>query len=565
MLLLTTTPKQTYTHMKHLHLTGLALIMALGLQACSDNETITLPNGDGTTNTTPTVAVVLKAEGSKATVSVPVTSSWTAESDAPWCQLTQMSGNGSEQVEVVVARNLTGQTRYANITFSHDGTAKRLRRYLHKASALADSSSQAPTDSIHGNVLRVEQPPYTQPNTDLVLTGAEFVDSAKTIVVKVVNGTSGISLSTASNNARFVLLNGKPQFAYYPDAPQGVETATPLYADLDANGKAVVDLRIIDHGKSYLSVNALHISQPTFFEKVQKEAQLGSDGAIHFVSGNKLYLGGGTAEIWTKVFSGGFEDGSPKIRITPSYCMKEYDLATNTLSSLPNLPSHLASTQGAGCDVNGTPWLILSDGFYYLHDGSWKLAASYSGTALAATFDRGNIVVVEPNKVCTYAITGNLPQLIKSVNHNIDTSNFRYTHDADGKLWVYSKSDTADDGPTTLYRLNNDGSFTPFTIHGGQLLGVAGDYLYTMQPNKEYHHTVLHRYTLSTGEVELLQSMILEQVYNHAEYVDGRFVTFGKLGGQGYVGITSTQHPNNYMFVMSPDKYAPMSLTIINK
>lgn len=51
--------------MKHLHLTGLALIMALGLQACSDNETITLPNGDGTTNTTPTAAVGSKPREAK--------------------------------------------------------------------------------------------------------------------------------------------------------------------------------------------------------------------------------------------------------------------------------------------------------------------------------------------------------------------------------------------------------------------------------------------------------------------------------------------------------------------
>ena len=563
------------------------------LYSCTDDDTQdTVTNGVGSSGQAETVS--LGAEGSEARLTVPLSTQWTAQSDASWCQLSRMGGTGGEQVEIVAARNLTGKTRCATITFVTDAAAaKAMRRRTH--TAFSDTSGYTPADTTittpprpdtptpsdsadasptlpdtdtpvaqpQGNQIRVEQPPYTQPNTDLVLTGAAFDSTLMTVRVDVTNGSSaGTSLDSPTDGVDFQIMTGGSQFAYYPKVPQGQETAVPLYLKLNESGELVADF-YVGSQETGAAVNRLYARQTPFFKKAQENLSLETDGGIHFASNGKLYFGGGSESYWKKTFSGYSGPGANEKR-TLSRLMKTYDPATKTLASLPSLPA-TASTYGSGFDYNGTPCVVVRTGFYLLESGKWTACGGSGGTPVGAAYRNGLAYVVDGASVRVYTMTGNKVTLSKALSHglSLDTAAVCHTHAADGSLWLYTAASTG--SKTKAWRLNDDGTLTPFDLGDETPLGIDGDYMYTWR-NDNGRHTVLYRRSVRTGKREMLQSSVLEKIDHYAECVDGYFVLFGKLvKNSSNVYVSDTAYPQTTIFTMEPGKYTPMSLTIVNK
>ncbi len=572
----------------------LAALCCTQLVSCTDDDT----TQDSITNATvsgETDAIVsLGAEGSETRLTVPIATQWTAKSDASWCQLSRMGGTGGEQVEIVAARNLTGKTRYATITFATDGNAaKAVRRCTH--TAFADTSGFVPSDSTgtaptvpdtpapsdsadtaptlpdtdtptaqpKGNQIRVEQPPYTQPNNDLVLTGAAFDSTLMTVRVDVTNGSSaGTSLSTSTNGVNFQIMTGGNQYAYYPKVPQGQETAVPLYLKLSESGELAVDF-YVGNQESGSAVNRLHVRQTPFFKKAQSDLSLATDGSIHFAAGGKLYFGGGSESYWKKTF-GAVSGLDADEKRTLSRLMKSYDPATNTLAPLPTLPL-TATTYGSGFDLNGIPCIVVRTGFYLLEGGAWTACGGSGGTPVGAAYRNGQAYVADATSVRVYNVTSKKFTLSKTVAHglSLDTAAVCHTHATDGTLWLYTAGGTG--SPVKAWRLNDDATLTQFDLGDESPLGIDGDNLYTWR-NDNGRHTVLYRRSISTGKREMLHSSILENIDHYADCVDGYFVLFGKLVKNATnVYVPDTAYPQTAIYTMQPAKYAPMSLTIVNK
>lgn len=497
----------------------LALCAILIMPACSDDEvadTGTVQNPPPPTSGT----VELASTGAKANVTIPISTPWEASSSADWLQLSQMGGKGGETVEVIAARNVTGQERVGYIRFSDTPGTK----------SAADSTE-----------IVVRQPADDTASPGVVLTEAYYSDG--NVYVKIYNGRQSSSTMQQLDVVAGSDFSFSNPDALFPDkAPivyigQGEEYTANPYVLLDGNGLAEGKFSIAGEA----SVNTLRVKQNVVCTEM---GQLGNEGSasMHFTDGSIIYYGGGIVR----------ETDLGMGEHTYSTEFRSYDTATGDEMSYADIPE-----EGAGFCWGGTPFIIGGSAVYRLSGGNWHVVTTRSGEVLAAAVYGDEVYVVTRDAVLTYTLGTDDMGIVAmtesgSKPHGVYFNDVKHTTSDDGTVWLL------DDMSHAAHRISDGGieSFDcqPVDSLGGtfRFIGVCDGCIYA------FNDETVTRYTIGDSTPEPLKMLGGFDWDGMTECADGVLYNFG-----GTVSLRGTTAASQDMRRFVPSDYVPISVAIM--
>lgn len=497
----------------------MAMLAILITPACTDEET----TGESTQTPPPDITggtVELASTGEQANVTIPISTPWEASSSADWLQLSQMGGKGGETVQVIAARNVTGQDRTGYIRFSDTPGTK----------SAADSTE-----------IVVHQPADETASPGVVLTEAYYSDG--NVYVKIYNGRESSSSMqqldiVAGSDFSFTdpdaLYPGKAPIVYIG---QGEDYLANPYVLLDGNGMAEGKFSIAGEP----SVNTLRVKQNIVCTEM---GQLGNEGSatLHFTDGSTIYYGGGIVKdtdlgLGEHVYSTEF---------------RSYDTATGEEKQYADIPD-----TGAGFCWDGAPFIIGESAVYRLSDDEWSVVTSRSGAVLAAAIDGNEVYAVTPDAVQTYVLDTDDNGVVTmsetaSAPHGVYFNDVKVTTDDDGATWLL------DDMSHAAHRVA-DGSLETFDCQPAdtlgttfQFIGVCGGCIYA------FNDETVTRYAIGDENPEPLKMLGGFEWYGETECVNGVLYNFG--GTTSFRGTATASHELR-RFV--PSDYVPISVAIM--
>lgn len=497
----------------------MAMLAILITPACTDEET----TGESTQTPPPDITggtVELASTGEQANVTIPISTPWEASSSADWLQLSQMGGKGGETVQVIAARNVTGQDRTGYIRFSDTPGTK----------SAADSTE-----------IVVHQPADDTASPGVVLTEAYYSDG--NVFVKIYNGRESSSTMqqldlVAGSDFSFTdpdaLYPGKAPIVY---VGQGEEYLANPYVRLGEDGVAEGKFSIAGDP----SVNTLRVKQNIVCTEM---GQLGNEGsaAMHFTDGNVIYYGGGIVR----------ETDLGMGEHTYSTEFRSYDTATGDEMSYADIPE-----EGAGFCWGGTPFIIGGSAVYRLSGGNWYVVTTRNGEVMAAAVYGDEVYAVTRDAVLTYTLGTDDMGIVTmtesgSKPHGVYFNDVKHTTSDDGTVWLL------DDMSHAAHRIADGGIETfdcqPVDSLGGtfRFIGVCDGCIYA------FNDETVTRYTIGDSTPEPLKMLGGFDWDGMTECVGGVLYNFG-----GTVSLRGTTAASQDMRRFVPSDYVPISVAIM--
>lgn len=496
--------------------------------SCSEDDAF---NGDNTGNAPPATGenIQLSENGEVKDIVVKVTTPWKAESDASWCQLSQMGGDGGETVEVVAAVNTTGESRSAII-----------RLYALDAGNSIKSKSDTTT--------AVQTINITQPGNDTPVQSVCFTD------LRFNNGKLEFVIYNPGQNGELTAVSGYDMDMYPPHTGGGrppkyppVEIGAGEYYTftpyVNINEEGVMRGKFSVGGQQ--AINTLVVRQTSIMKELQELKNYGSC-TVHFNDGKRIFFGGGVIE----------EDPLTPMP-TEGQTAKDlayYDIESGTENYLPDMPSW----DGFGFVWEDKIFILTENVLYMLDDNSWKTVTSIAGNIRGVKPDNNRLYVVTEDATISYNIqmpeTNEIPELRRDtsfVHNEMITDNAIYTSDENNDLWII------DSDKNRFYKLQEGTLLTSSTDstslgNNQQPIGVDNGWLYVTDGQS------LSRINLD-GHKEALDYVNSLDLTGYHENVGGIIYNFG-----GTIKISDYRKGAKQNFnSFKPSDYRPMSLTII--
>lgn len=506
------------------------LLLSLSI-SCSEEGATNPQEGDSGKNPeTPEITMATEGEVKNVTISLP--EAWKAESTASWCQLSEMSGNGGETVEIVAAYNTTDKPRSAVIYISPLTASKMLTK--------SDSTSL-------GQVLRITQPANTNQKKPVCFTEL-YYDEGK-IYFTIYNGresTSSYQELTAVNGYDMKMSkpytgSGRPPKEPITYIKSGEYMTIAPYIAWNESGEMKGKFAIAGEQ----TVNTLVVRQNKIFNRYENLQNEG-DVSVHFTAGNMLYYGGGISR--KDELAGSDLGNGNTITSDDFWC---YNTQTNESQALPSLPAGAT----AGFVFDNTICIIAEKTLYALNGNSWVPVQNFTDDVWAAQINANNLTLIEDSKTSCYNIAKSNNELVLEIKdeyqHSFELSG-NVTTDEKGNIWMM------DNEQNSFYsikdnRLEQTVVPTDSTITNLKFTGVHNGWVYA---NSDAGMIRCN----ANQTVELLPMLQYESFDGKYENIGGQIYCFGGLQNTASTGIfVSKQDFTSFM----PEDYRPVSLTII--
>lgn len=487
--------------------------LILLFSGCKKNENNDDDNNGGETPSN----IEMPFGGELRDVTIEISGAWTAKSDQPWCQLSQMSGTGNEKVQVNAAYNRNDESRTATITISaSNGGMKR------------SSSGQTIVVTQEGNPSD-EIPPH--------FTDVKFEDG--TIWFKYWTGQGG-NVMDAEGYGLKISQGGIADMVN----PEVEIDWGRFYKFGISSGKAEGKLKI----GNIEMVNTVKIDQSQTFWKIGESTNEGSCD-IHFVLNGKLYYGGGY-----------YEKGRGGTSMSKDfYC---YDPEGSSHRQLNNLPLAL----GWAFVLDEKAYVVFEDFSLYRYDAgadSWSFMQFLtvpSGGMLGGYAIGSKVYAVCGENRHEYILNEGVFTLQSTVSHGFALgSAIKTVMDESGNIWLLSDE--------RLYKHSNSG-YTLIQDDVSEVFGAYADAVYYMKEEAVYKHT-------TQGSVEAL-TVIFDDLLDgvivsghrsllacsfNTVTIDGNIYFFGGLGPAPTVLSSRCREQHFYCF--SAKNYAPMNIMLV--
>lgn len=434
-----------------------------------------------------------------------------------------MGGSGNETVDVVAAYNTAGEGRIGEIRiYGNDNADDGLKAYSD-----ASSPVQVITVVQEGNAESVKPPCFT-----------EFYFENGNVFYTLYGGSEGGSIMDDKTNS---------DIYFYPKSTGGL--AVPLTGI--GKGKSIVctpycDVFWKEELKGFLTVgdkrtaNTLVIRQGKSFKKFN---DLSNEGAasVHFAYDGKLYYGGGLKS--QRKFGGTVQ--------YPSYAndLRCYDIKSGTETVLPNITS-----SGTGFGWDGSLFFVYNNEIYMLDNDLWNFICYLEDNIIGAQVSGNSVYFASRTGLRKYDIgreNGSVVFSLVSEGVIADgiSSDYSYTHDVNGDLYIYDKEKMA------LYWIENDMMkrvSLPETLNESPLLcGVNNGYAYIINGSALYRAD-------KSGNAEMLKLIIANDFEGEYENIDGTIYCFGGIDSDGSSYFRKTGFSG-----FTPSEYIPVSLSIV--
>lgn len=521
--------------MKTLYLKSMLILCALLALGCNKEE----PSDDDGQEPTSPVEILTTANGQLKDVTVGTDGVWYAQIDQDWCQLSRMSGENQQQVQVNTVYNRTAEKRTATVSIYPGSPAPAGLGYT--LSNAAPAQTFTVTQEANANTQAVTH------FTDAKLENGKVFFKLWTGSGGSVADVDGSCLRYYSDSDRFI----DNTFAGTPNVETGWRSfGKVVFADNNW-GKIQVG------GQSTL--NTIRVEQSHTLKKMSDSPMQGSS-AVHFILNGKLYYGGGfkSAEWFNSTLEG---ERYSEEACHDFYC---FDPQTQTNKKLNNI----AGSSGWALVYNGTPYVLLTgdNSFlrYNVSADSWEFIDWIAtGEKTVAFYEAGGnmyIVGVRNRYICD--LSEPRPDVRNPEPHGISMENVRTVKDADGNVWLSSGN--------VIYKHNSSG-YTPVdTIGNGYMLGAHNGELYIhstgdganlkkIDKNGNRHNLDLFFYIN-----ESIGNNRYSTPYKYALNINGILYIFGG-SFQGYssnINYKNWSYSGN-MFRLNAAAYTPASLMVV--
>lgn len=499
------------------------------LYSCSEDDKFTGDNG-GTPPPVTGETIALSENGEAKDIAIETGSPWKAETNASWCQLSQMGGNGGETVKIVAAINTTEKERTAIIRLYAANTANKSFK------SKSDTTSALQT-------IRVTQPGNNEQIQSVCFTDLRFNNGKLEFVIYNPEKKGELTAVSGYDMVMYPPHTGGGRPPKYP--PVEIEageyyTFTPY---VNINDEGIMRGKFAIGGQE--AINTLVVNQKNIMRELGELDNLGSCD-VHFSDGNRIFFGGGLIE--QDPFNPMGEGNQP------AYDLAVYDIESNTETSLPNLPSW----RGFGFVWKDRVFILCESILYMLDNDNWKQVAQTAENVRGIKAEDKQLYVVTQDATITYNIEmpngSDVPELKRdtsSVHNEIITDGAVYTSDENNDLWII------DNNRNRFYKLQDGAliaSKTDSTSIGTkhQSIGVDNGWLYLTDGQS------LSRVNLD-GEKESMNYVNCLDLTGSHENIGGTIYNFG-----GTIKISDYRYGSKQSFKsFRPADYIPMSLTII--
>lgn len=496
-----------------------SLLLSCGFvlfQSCNDdgNNPADAPDGNNAGGN-----ISLSYTGEVSNVSIACPSSWHAETDDKWLQLSLMGGKGNETVEVIAAYNTSGESRCGEIRIypNNAADAEGLTTYSSK-----NSPVQVITVVQDGNTETVKPPCFT-----------EFYFENGSVYYNLYGGSKGGTISDDSNN----------DIKFYPKATPGLSVPlVDIKSNKYMNNEAYVYFSNKEELRGFFNIgrertaNTLVLRQGNSF-RVHDNLNNEGSASVHFVYEGKLYYGGGIA---SKPVLGG--------SVKYAYDLNCLDLKSGTETKLASITNN-----GTGFGWDGSLFFINSASLYVYGNDAWNYIGMTANNVIGAQVNGNVVYLVTREGVKKYNIAredGSIKFVFVSENLLADniSSNTNYTHDENGNLYVYDR-DTR-----TIFWIEND-ALRSIALSGtfdnsSYMCGVDNGYAYITNGKTIYRAG-------KSGNAEMLR-MVISDFEGEYENIDGTIYCFGGITSIAYSNVRNSRF-NSF----TPSEYVPVSLAIV--
>lgn len=490
------------------------MAVSVAILLCNCEKPLPPPDDDDDNNGTIS-KVEIRYSGELKEVSIDVSGAWTAESDQDWCQLTQMSGTGSQKVEVNTTYNRSDEERTAKIIIK--ATAK-------------SSLNQTITITQAGNPLE-EIPVH--------FTDVKIEDGK--IWYKYWTGNGGNEVDGENSDLLISLggIHGGIADYVYPNMEIDWKNFNRHFL---STGKGAGTLQV----GNIETVNKIVVDQSQTFKEIGGATNEGSC-ETNFALNGKLYYGGGYSERGTNI-------GMPYS--VPAYDFHCYDPATNSHTKLNNLPF----VNGKAFVFNGTAYSVVENYSLYKYDlntDSWSFMQNLSipsGVVVGSYVVGTSLYVLCHQERHEFKFSEGIFNFQSTVSHDFNSPDVII--DNIRNAWVKS------DG--ILYKHSNTG-FTEIQEDVDDILGAYDGFIYYMKDENPYKLS-------AQGSVEMLTTLfniILESndsPFRGSPYtvtVDGNIYW---IGGMAKNSVASYSYYSLHNFCcFSAKNYAPTSMMIVTE
>lgn len=499
------------------------------IYSCSEDDNLTGDNGG---NPPPVAGEVieLSENGEAKDIAIETSSPWKAETNASWCQLSQMGGNGGETVKIVAAINTTEKARTAVIRLYSANTANKAFK------SKSDTTSAIQT-------IQVTQPGNNEQVQSVCFTDLRFNDGKLEFVIYNPVKKGELTAVGGYDMVMYPPHTGGGRPPKYP--PVEIEageyyTFTPY---VNINEEGIMRGKFAIGGQE--AVNTLVVNQKNIMGELKDLHNYGSC-SVHFNDGNRIFFGGGLIEQdpFNPMGAGN----------QPAYDLTVYDFDKDMETYLPDIPSW----RGFGFVWENNIFVLCENTLYMLDSDNWRQVAQTAGNVRGIKAEENRLYVVTQDATISYNIEmpdgSEIPEFRRdtsSVHNEMITEDAVYTSDENNDLWII------DNNRNKFYKLQDGtliASKTDSTSIGSrhQSVGVDNGWLYVTDGQS------LSRVNLE-GEKESMDYVNCLDLTGSHENIGGTIYNFG-----GTVKISDYRYGSKQSFKsFRPSDYIPMSLTII--
>lgn len=465
----------------------------------------------------------MEGQGEAKIINIPVMTNWYAESDSKWLQLSQMGGNGGDEVTILAAYNTTKETRTGTISIYDSQILER------NAVSFRSTSAASPAQ-----VITVTQEPSDSEVMPPCFTEFWFEDGI--IYVTVFGGEEGGQIHLPTDGESDFLLkepSNFPSLAISVSANKS-KTLTPYIPEYKSELCGYFTVGGIR------TANNIVLRQGSSIKQYNDMTNEGS-AVVHYVYGNKLYFGGGLVS----------EGGLSGTVQYPTYSNQLlcYDPATGDIESLPGLPN----SDGNGFGYDNKLFFVDNGGYVYFLDGyAWENTGFVTDGIIAVQINDNTLYAITDDGLITYNVSKKDGKYIfteisayKSAI-NISDEAF-YTTDEGGNVWLL------DNENKNIIRIEN-GKLVCTKIENEDfvLVGAEGGYVYASVDTKLYKIS-------ADGNKNMLTVSVQTYISGNCENVGGEIFSFG---GKDRHDFNLSWFAVKEFKSFTPSKYVPMSLSI---